>query len=89
MLPQAGIGHFCGTVGRICGKQSFPCAEAPLKDRRLGEHASPEGLIASFRTRVVAEPVLQDPANTTLGRQILRRDGTVELRCDPCAESLP
>jgi hypothetical protein len=26
--------------------------------RRLGEGASPEGLIASFRTRVVAEPVL-------------------------------
>ncbi len=26
--------------------------------RRLGEDASPEGLIASFRTRVVAEPAL-------------------------------
>ena len=27
--------------------------------RRLGAGASPEGLIASFRTRVVAEPALQ------------------------------
>jgi hypothetical protein len=26
--------------------------------RRLGESASPEGLIASFRTREVAEPAL-------------------------------
>jgi len=26
--------------------------------RRLGEDASPEGLIASFRAREVAEPVL-------------------------------
>ena len=29
-----------------------------LRMRRLGEDASPEGLIASFRTRVVAEQVL-------------------------------
>ena len=35
-----------------------PCAEALLKDRRLGEIATPEQLIASFRTREVAEPAL-------------------------------
>src|SRR5437867_6922263 len=33
------------------------CSERS-EGRRLGEHASPEGLIASFRTRVLAEPVL-------------------------------
>ena len=31
--------------------------------RRLGEGASPEGLIASLKTRVLAEPALQGTGN--------------------------
>ena len=54
----------------------------PLK-RRLGKSASPEVLTPSFRTGVVAEPVLQDTdtttAGTTLGLEI-GNEGKVGIR---------
>jgi hypothetical protein len=60
----------------------YPCAEAPL-----GESASPEGLIASFRTRVVAEPTLRARASADLkavfseiSEQVRLLDGLVRYR---------
>ena len=40
------------------GIRALKTCPARSEGRRLGKDASPEGLIPSFRTRVVAEPAL-------------------------------
>ena len=47
--------HF--SMGRVCNPCASACPERS-EGRRLGEGATSEGFIASFRTRAVAEPVL-------------------------------
>ena len=47
-----------GSVGCRDWIRALKACPERSEGRRLGEDASPEGLIASFRTRVVAEPAL-------------------------------
>src|SRR6266516_5726951 len=61
LLNALWLGRFCGILGRICGTNRIRARKAcpeRSEGRRLSEDASPEGLIASFRTGVVAEPAL-------------------------------